>query len=242
MPKETDSIIKTENVFKIYEMGESKVFALNGVDFELKKGDYVSIMGPSGSGKTTLLDVLSVLLRPTKGEVFIKNKPISKMNDEELAKIRGQTIGFVFQTFNLIPRYSAKQNVMLPLWFQGVPKIEREKIAEQMLKDVGLGDRINFKPNEMSGGQRQRVAIARALAINPDVIVADEPTGNLDSESGNHILDILDELHQKKGKTILMVTHERDVGKRAEKIIHIRDGKIEENEINKKNSKKTSKK
>ncbi|MDO8537574.1 MAG: ABC transporter ATP-binding protein [archaeon] len=239
MPKDPDSIIRAENVFKIYEMGETKVFALNGVSFDLRKGEYVTIMGPSGSGKTTLLDVLSVLLRPTKGEVFIKGKPISKMPDDELAQIRGKTIGFVFQTFNLIPRYTAKQNVMLPLWFEGIEKSEREKIAEQVLKDVGLGDRINFKPNQMSGGQRQRVAIARALAVNPDVIVADEPTGNLDSESGNHVLDIIDELHNK-GKTILMVTHERDVGERAEKIIHIKDGKIIENEVNGKAKKRNN--
>lgn len=227
-----EKIIYGKDLVKEYDVGESKVFALNGVDLKVENGEFISIMGPSGSGKTTLLDVLSVLLRPSKGEVFIKGKPISKMSDNELASIRGKTIGFVFQTFNLIPRLSAKENVMLPLWFNGVEKEERKKISEKLLKEVGLGDRINHKPNQLSGGQRQRVAIARALAVDPDIIVADEPTGNLDSESGEQVLKIIDSLHQKKGKTVLMVTHERYVAERAERILHLKDGKIVEDEKN----------
>ncbi len=228
-----DIIINAKNVVKTYDMGAVKVHALNGVDFELKKGEFVSIMGPSGSGKTTLLDVLSVLLRPTSGEVFINKKPISKMDDNELAKIRGKTIGFVFQTFNLINRLSAKENVMMPLWFQGVPKSDRENRAEKILFDVGLADRINHKPSELSGGQRQRVAVARALAVDPEIIVADEPTGNLDSVSGEQIMQLIKDLH-KNGKTILMVTHEEELAQNAGRIVRLRDGKIVATDVVKK--------
>ena len=220
------SVVRAENIRRIFDMGAVKVNAVDGIDIDIRNGDYVSIMGPSGSGKTTLLNILSAMLRPSSGEVYIENKPISKMDDNELAKVRGKTIGFVFQTFNLVSRLTALENVMLPLWFQGIPKSEREAIARQKLEAVGLADRVNHKPNELSGGQRQRVAIARALAVDPSVIVADEPTGNLDSKSGEQILKIIDDLHEKDGKTIIMVTHEEYVGKRAEKTIHIRDGKI----------------
>ncbi|MBU2100048.1 ABC transporter ATP-binding protein [Candidatus Micrarchaeota archaeon] len=230
-----DIIINAKNVVKTYDMGLVQVNALNGVDFELKKGEFVSIMGPSGSGKTTLLDVLSVLLRPTSGEVFIKGKPISKMDDNELALVRGRTIGFIFQTFNLINRLTAKENVMLPLWFQGIPKNERDSRAEKILSDVGLGDRVNHKPSELSGGQRQRVAIARALAVDPEIVVADEPTGNLDSKSGEQIMQIIRDLHSKQGKTVLMVTHEEVLAQYAQKIIRLKDGKIiNEEKVNKK--------
>ncbi len=230
----SEIIIDAKNIVKTYVMGETKLNALDDVSFELKKQEFVAIMGPSGSGKTTLLDVLSVLLRPTSGEVFINKKPISKMNDNELALIRGRTIGFVFQTFNLINRLTAKENVMMPLWFQGIPKNKREKISEEILTDVGLADRMHHRPTELSGGQRQRVAIARALAVNPDIIVADEPTGNLDSVSGKQIMELINELHDKKGKTILMVTHEREIADHAERIIHLKDGKIIHNETLKK--------
>jgi len=226
-----NEILQVQRLSKHYQMGESTVKALNGVDLTIQKGDYIAIMGPSGSGKTTLLDILSGLLRPTQGEVVIRGDPISAMDDQELAQVRGKTIGFIFQSFNLIPRLTAKENVMLPLWFQNIPIEEREKIAEKCLNDVGLADRMEHKPNELSGGQRQRVAIARALAVNPEIIVADEPTGNLDSESGNHIMAIIDELNQKQGKTISMVTHEREVAEHAQYIIHLRDGKIVEQEM-----------
>jgi putative ABC transport system ATP-binding protein len=221
-----DSVIRAENIAKIYDMGTAQVRALDGVSLDIGRGEFISIMGQSGSGKTTLLDILSALSRPSHGEVFINGKPISKMTDSELAIVRGKTIGFVFQTFNLIPRMSALENVMLPLWYQGIPEGERRKIAIEILKEVGLGDRVHHKPSQLSGGQRQRVAIARALAVNPDVIVADEPTGNLDSVAGEQILKIIEDLHQKKKKTILMVTHEKEIGERAEKLIYLKDGKI----------------
>jgi putative ABC transport system ATP-binding protein len=225
-----NELIKVNRLAKHYYMGENVVKALDGVDLSIQKGDYLAIMGPSGSGKTTLLDVLSGLLRPTNGEVVINNQPIYAMNDNELAVVRGKTIGFIFQSFNLVSRITAKENVMLPLWFQNLPVKEREQISERLLKEVGLGDRMRHKPNEMSGGQRQRVAIARALAVNPDIIVADEPTGNLDSESGLHIMKIIDGLNEKQGKTIIMVTHEREIAEHAHYIIHLRDGKIVEQE------------
>ena len=231
----SNTLIEAKDVFKIYDMGKVKVNALNGVSLKVQKGDFVSIMGPSGSGKTTLLDVMSALLRPTKGEILIKGKPISKMGDNELAIVRGKTIGFVFQTFNLIPRMTALENVMLPLWFQGVAIKEREQRAKEILGKVGLGDRVRHRPSELSGGQRQRVAIARALAVDPDVVVADEPTGNLDSRSGEQILKLIEDLNKKEGKTVLMVTHEKDIGKRAHKILHLMDGKIVKNETNRRN-------
>ena len=220
-------VLEGKNLVKTYELGDTVVNALDGVSIQIQQGEFVSIMGPSGSGKTTLLDTLSCLLRPTRGELFVNQQPVSEMDDSTLAQVRGKTIGFVFQTFNLIPRKTAMENVMLPLWFNGIPRNERARIASDMLKEVGLGDRLHHKPTQMSGGQRQRVAIARALAVNPDVIVADEPTGNLDTISGNQVLELIDDLHQKKKKTILMVTHETDIAERAERVIHLRDGKIE---------------
>lgn len=222
--------LEASSVYKTYDMGAVKVHALNGISLKVYPGEFVSIMGPSGSGKTTLLDVMSALLRPTKGEIFIKGKRVSEMDDNELAKIRGKTIGFVFQTFNLIARMTALENVMLPLWFQGIASAEREQIAKKILEKVGLSDRIGHRPSELSGGQRQRVAIARALAVDPDVIVADEPTGNLDSVSGEQILKLIANLNKEDGKTVLIVTHERSIGKRAQKILHLKDGKILKNE------------
>lgn len=230
--KKNEPVIRVDNVSKVYDMGKVQVRALDGVSITIEKGQFISIMGPSGSGKTTLLDVLSALLRPTTGEVYIRGKPISKMDDNQLAQVRGKTIGFVFQTFNLISRMTALENVMLPLWFEGIPIEDRKVVAHKILTRVGLGDRTGHKPNELSGGQRQRVAIARALATNPDVIVADEPTGNLDTASGEQILEIIRELNEKEGKTVLMVTHERDIAELAQQIIFLRDGKIVEKEKN----------
>jgi putative ABC transport system ATP-binding protein len=232
------TVIEAKNISKIYQMGENKVAALNGIDLQIKQGEFVSIIGPSGSGKTTLLDVLSALLRPSKGEILVGGRAISEMNDSELAVVRGRKIGFVFQNFDLIGRMNALENVMLPLWFQGIPTAERREIAEKILNEVGLGDRMLHKPDELSGGQRQRVAIARALAVDPDIIVADEPTGNLDSQAGAAILELIDRLHQEKGKTIMIVTHERYVAEHAERIIHLKDGKIEKFETSHKRPKK----
>ena len=226
--KDKNVIVSAEDVYKIYDMGATTVSALNGVTLDIHKGEFVSIMGVSGSGKTTLLDVLSAMSRPTKGEIFIKGKAVSKMTNDELAYARSETLGFVFQTFNLIPRLSALENVMLPLWFKGISRQKREEIAAKALGSVGLGDRIDHRPGELSGGQRQRVAIARALATDPEIIVADEPTGNLDSVSGEQILNIIDNLNKQKGKTVIMVTHEKSIAKRAGRIIHLKDGKIQD--------------
>lgn len=219
-------MLRAKDVCKTYTMGEVELKAVCGVNLEIKQGEFVSIMGPSGSGKTTLLDILSCISRPSEGEVYINGKPISKMGDSELAIVRGKTIGFVFQTFNLIGRLTAQENVALPLWFQGVPEAERNNIARQKLEEVGLGERTGHRPNELSGGERQRVAIARALAVDPDVIVADEPTGNLDSKAGKHVLEIIQKLHEKDNKTILMVTHDPNVGAMAERMLNLFDGKI----------------
>ncbi|MBI5553793.1 MAG: ABC transporter ATP-binding protein [Candidatus Diapherotrites archaeon] len=219
-------VIELQKVSKAYVMGETELQVLKGINLRIMEGEMVSIMGPSGSGKTTLLDVLSALLRPTSGEVFIKGRPISKMNDAQLAQVRGKTIGFIFQAFHLIPRMSALENVMLPMFFQGIPLKEREKIAGEKLKMVGLQDRMDHKPSQLSGGQRQRVAIARALVNDPDMIVADEPTGNLDSRSGEQVLQIIQELHEEHGKTVLMVTHDPTIGKMAERRIGLLDGQV----------------
>jgi putative ABC transport system ATP-binding protein len=218
-------VIRLEDVEKTYIMGKVKVHALRGVDLTIKKGEYVAIMGPSGSGKSTLMNQVGALDRPTKGKVFIEEHDISKMSDNELAKIRRENIGFVFQQFNLIPRLTAIENVELPMWYAGIPKIKRIKRAAELLKLVGLGDRMKHRPAELSGGQMQRVCIARALANNPDIIMADEPTGNLDSKSSEDIMKILEKLN-KEGRTIIMVTHEEEYAKRAERTIYIRDGRI----------------
>ncbi|RLI74378.1 lipoprotein-releasing system ATP-binding protein LolD [Archaeoglobales archaeon] len=217
-----EEAIRLENVYKIYRIGKQEVKALDGISFSIKKGDYISIMGPSGSGKSTLLNLIGCLDKPTEGEIFIDGVNIFSLNDDELTIIRRDRIGFIFQKFNLIPTLTALENVELPMIFNGGRK--REK-AIKLLEMVGIGDKINSKPAELSGGQQQRVAIARALANNPSIILADEPTGNLDSRTGSEIMNILEDLN-KRGRTIVMVTHDPSIAEYSEKIIKIRDGRI----------------
>ncbi len=219
-------LIEVIDLYKIYKVGSEEVRALDGVSLEIFKNEYISIMGPSGSGKTTLMHILGCLDTPTKGRYILNDTDVSVMNDNQLAKIRNKEIGFVFQTFNLLARSTAIHNVELPLIYAGLDKETRIEKAKKALESVGLSERMNHKPNELSGGQRQRVAIARALVTNPSIILADEPTGNLDSKSGEEIMSIFYQLH-KAGNTIIVVTHEEDVARHAEKIIRIRDGKIE---------------
>ena len=224
------AVIRAEGVRKTYRLGESEVHAVDGVSLSVGKGEFLSIVGPSGSGKTTLLDLLSALLRPTSGEVYIKGEPVSGMDDSKLARVRGKTIGFIFQKFNLIPRMTALENVMLPLWFQGVGEGERRERAEGILAGLGLGDRLEHKPNELSGGQQQRGGLARAPAVGPGGIFADEPTGNLDSKSGAGVLETIKELHESQGKTLVVVTHEDYVAGLADRKLYIKDGRIEREE------------
>ncbi len=219
------AVIELKDIMKTYQMGDSIVHALDHVNLEISAGEFTSIMGPSGSGKSTLMNVIGCLDRPTSGQYFLDGKEIGGYDDDELARTRNQKIGFVFQNFNLLPRLSALVNVALPLVYAGVPETERLKRARETLAAVGLGDRVEHRPNEMSGGQRQRVAIARALINQPAIIMADEPTGNLDSKSSYEIMDIFRELNEA-GKTIVMVTHEPDIAERTKRIIHMVDGKI----------------
>jgi len=221
--------IKTEGLTKIYEMGAEQVHALRGVDVEIAKGEYVAIMGPSGSGKSTLMNLIGCLDSPSGGKYWLAGRLVSELDDDELAYIRNKEIGFVFQTFNLLPRATALHNVELPLIYNGTPAEERVARAKGALELVDLADRMFHKPNELSGGQRQRVAIARALVNSPSILLADEPTGNLDSQTGGEIMGVLGRLHQQ-GNTILLVTHEHDIAAHAHRIIHIRDGKIESDE------------
>jgi len=222
-------MIHTENVWKTYQMGSEKVHALRGVSIDIRKGEYVAIMGPSGSGKSTLMNLIGCLDTPTKGEYTLNGTKVSQRTDDELATIRNREIGFVFQTFNLLPRASALHNVELPLIYNGSSAVERKEMAEEALAKVQLADRMTHKPSELSGGQRQRVAIARALVNHPSIILADEPTGNLDSKTSMEILRLFDDLH-KEGNTIIVVTHERDVAARAHRILSIFDGEIASDE------------
>lgn len=222
-------LIRTENLWKTYEMGAEKIHALAGVSFLVRRNEYLAIMGPSGSGKSTLMNLIGCLDTPTQGKYWINSRLVSDMNDDELAYIRNREIGFVFQTFNLLARASALHNVELPLIYNGTPSQERIERAKKALEMVELDNRMTHKPNELSGGQRQRVAIARALVNNPSIVLADEPTGNLDSQTGVEIMNLFEKLH-KGGNTIILVTHEHDVAEHAHRIIHIRDGKVASDE------------
>ena len=223
-------VIKTEDLAKVYEMGAEQVHALRGVNVEIRKGEYVAIMGPSGSGKSTLMNLIGCLDSPTSGKYWLAGRLVSDLDDDELAYIRNKEIGFVFQTFNLLPRATALHNVELPLIYNGTPAEERIEKAKKALERVDLTDRITHKPNELSGGQRQRVAIARALVNNPSIVLADEPTGNLDSKTGEEIMALFENLY-RQGNTIILVTHENDIARHAHRIIHIRDGKIASDEV-----------
>ncbi len=223
------NIINIEHIAKIYQVGLEEVHALRDVTMRIDKNEYVAIMGPSGSGKSTLMNMLGCLDTPTSGKYDFAGHNVSEMTDNELAKIRNKEIGFVFQTFNLLPRSDALHNVELPLIYAGVPSAERKERAKQTLIDVGLGERIHHKPNELSGGQRQRVAIARALVTNPSIILADEPTGNLDSKTGEEIMVLFNEIYEK-GNTIILVTHEEYIAEHAARIIRLKDGLIEKDE------------
>ena len=223
---ETDNVITCIELEKHYKVGIQVIKALRGVDIKINKGEYVAIMGPSGSGKSTLMNIIGCLDTPSAGKYILNGTDVSKLDDNALAQIRNKEIGFVFQTFNLLPRYSALENVMLPLIYAGKNKNEREKRAEEVLEEVSLSDRISHKPNELSGGQRQRVAIARALVNKPSIILADEPTGNLDSKTSIDIMNLFSEIHSQ-GNTIILVTHEEDIAKYAHRILRLRDGMIE---------------
>lgn len=220
------TIIKLENVWKIYKMGEVEVKALRGIDLSIKEGEFVSIMGPSGSGKSTCVNMVGCLDVPSKGRIFLDNHNIAHLSESELAQIRGRKIGFIFQQFNLIPTLTAIENVMLPMVFQGYSQEDRVKRGKELLALVELQDRMHHRPTELSGGQQQRVAIARSLANNPEVILADEPTGNLDTSTGKNVMDFLMKLNRKEGKTIIMVTHDSYVANAANRVEYLKDGKI----------------
>ena len=222
----SESIITTELIKKIYVMGTEQVKALNGVSIDIRRNEYVALMGPSGSGKSTLMNLLGLLDTPTAGSYVLNGSTVSEMSDSELASVRNKEIGFVFQTFNLLPRLSSLDNVALPLVYSGMSKKLRHQKAREVLESVGLGDRVDHRPNELSGGQRQRVAIARALVNDPSIILADEPTGNLDTKTSIEIMAILEEIH-KNGNTIILVTHEPDIAEHAHRIIRLRDGLLE---------------
>ncbi len=222
----SETIIEIKEIKRNFALGAETVYVLKGVDLEIAKGDYVALMGPSGSGKSTLMNILGCLDTPSSGSYVLNGKDVSKMDDGELAEIRNKEIGFVFQTFNLLPRTTALDNVALPMIYSGKSKSERNKRAEEVLTQVGLSDRMDHQPNQLSGGQRQRVAIARALVNHPSIILADEPTGNLDTKTSVEIMALFDEIH-RKGNTVILVTHEEDIAEHAHRIIRLRDGVVE---------------
>jgi len=219
-------VIQLQNVYRTYVMGDQVLNALDGVDVDISRNEYVAIVGASGSGKSTMMNIIGCLDRATKGEYLLNGTNVGDMSETELARARNREIGFIFQSFNLLSRASALKNVMQPLVYRGVPRAERKRIAGEALGHVGLGDRMDSRPNQMSGGQRQRVAIARALVGNPAILLADEPTGNLDSKTSQEIMALIDQLHQR-GQTIIMVTHEPDIAAHCERVIHLEDGRVE---------------
>lgn len=223
------ALIKLSGIRRTYILGDQVVHALRKIDLNIEKGAYIALMGPSGSGKSTLMNIIGCLDTPSEGSYFLNNKEVSRMNDDELSAIRNSEIGFIFQTFNLLPRMTAQENVALPLVYSGIKKEERLARAAKALEDVGLADRMKHKPNELSGGQRQRVAVARALINNPSILLADEPTGNLDSKTSVEIMELFRMLHEK-GNTIILVTHEEDIALHAKKVIRMKDGMIENSE------------
>ena len=224
-----DAVIQIENLTRVYQMGETEVRALSGVSLEVKRNEYMAIMGPSGSGKSTLMNMIGCLDTPSSGEYILNGNRVSQMNDSDLAEVRNREIGFVFQTFNLLPRTSCLANVELPLIYSGIKASDRKKRALDVLDKVGLGDRVDHKPNELSGGQRQRVAIARALVNSPSILLADEPTGNLDTKTGDEIMLLFEELY-RAGNTIILVTHENEIAEYARRIVRLRDGLVEKDE------------
>ena len=228
---EKEVLIKIRGIKKIYEMGTQQVRALNGVDLEIRKNEYVAIMGPSGSGKSTLMNLLGCLDTPTEGTYILNGTDVSQMRDDQLAEVRNKEIGFVFQSFNLLPRYNALNNVALPLIYAGLPRADREREAKRALINVDLEDRMNHKPNELSGGQKQRVALARAMVNNPSIILADEPTGNLDTKTSLDIMELFEQIYSK-GNTIIIVTHEEDIAHYARRVVRLRDGLVESDQLN----------
>jgi putative ABC transport system ATP-binding protein len=224
-----EPVIKLENVEKTYYLGKIDLNVLKSINLEIDSGSFVSIMGPSGSGKSTLMYLLGLLDTPTKGNIFLEGKDVSNFSEDELARIRGKKIGFIFQQFNLLMHLNAVENVMLPMIFQGIPESQRLEKARKLLENVNMGKRIDHKPNEVSGGEQQRIAIARAFANDPEIIIADEPTGNLDSSTGKMIMDILTDFHKKQKKTVIVVTHDPNIANYSEELINIKDGQIIKN-------------
>lgn len=235
MTQEREPVIRVKNLYKIYRVGQNKVRALNGVDLEIYRGEFCSIVGTSGSGKSTMLNMLAGLEKPTKGEVIISGEHLERMNENQLVRFRREHVGFIFQSFNLLGTMNAKENVALPLTFRGVPKKERMAKADKMLNLVGLPKHKNHKPNEMSGGQQQRVGVARALVVDPEIIFADEPTGNLDSNTSAEVMELMKKIVREQNQTLVMVTHDNHLASFADRIFHIIDGKIVKIEDNRKN-------